>query len=105
MRKRFFKKLKFCLRLLYYVSLFSIMIMFFISTVFANQKDESQATAQTQTKNSLFYSFQPLLIQGKKRLIQKTKDMKVESDSIVESELFFVNIDFQKRIFEGEVME
>ena len=35
------------------------------------------------------HSFRTLLIQGKKRLIHKTKDMKVESGNIVESKIVF----------------
>ena len=63
--------------------------------------DQGQS-AKTQNGNIPSYSFRPLLIQGKKRLVQKTKDMKVESGNIVESQLFFVDIDFKKRIFEAE---
>ena len=53
-------------------------------------------------KSPFEYSFRPLLIQGKKRLRQKTKDIKWESGHIAESQLFFVDIDFKERIFEGE---
>lgn len=48
------------------------------------------------------HSFRPLLIQGKKRLAQKTGDMKVETGSAAESRLFFERPDFKKRIFENE---
>ena len=60
-----------------------------------------------KTKKERFsaYSFQPLLIQGKKRLIQKTKDMKVESENIAESKIFFVDINFKNRIFDHENIE
>lgn len=68
----------------------------------AVQKNSQRRTSQ---KASSSYSFSPLLIQGKKRLIQKTKDMKLESNNIAESRLFFINIDFQKRIFEEEGLE
>lgn len=58
-----------------------------------------------KASNLSSHSFRPLLIQGKKRVIQKTKDMKVESGNIIESELFFINMDFKKRIFEDEVVK
>ena len=82
----------------------------FISTLAKNNKqkekllEDMQKTKEqnikTQKDNHSPYSFRPLLIQGQKRLIQKTKEMKMESGNIVESELFFVDIDFHKRIFE-----
>lgn len=43
------------------------------------------------------YSFRPLLIQGKKHLFDQSKDMRVEGESIVESELFSPKIDFKAR--------
>ena len=64
---------------------------------FTNAEDKTKKVKQKEAGS---YSFRPLLIQGKKRLIQKAKDMKVESGNIVESQLFFVDIDFEKRIFE-----
>ena len=69
------------------------------------EKGKTQISFEPQTSPFSPYSFRPLLIQGKKRLIQKTKDMKVESGSIAESQLFFVEIDFRKRIFETEAIE
>ena len=48
------------------------------------------------------YSFRPLLIHGKKDLSKKIKEMKVETGTIVESQLFFVNKNFKKRIFIDE---
>ena len=52
------------------------------------------------------YSFRPLLIQGKKRLFDQSKDMRVEGESIVESELFSLKVDFKgkalKMLPEGE---
>lgn len=71
--------------------------------VFGKQVNKNQKTIKTQTQGE--YAFRPLLIQGKKRLIQEAKDMKVESGGIVESQLFFVDIDFQKRIFINEVTQ
>ena len=62
---------------------------------------EQSASSLKKTKS---YSFRPLLIQGKKQVNQQA-DMKVESGSIVESQLFFVDIDFKKRIFESEFKE
>ena len=46
------------------------------------------------------YSFQPLLIRGKRQSIKKTKDAKIEGESIVSSELFSIKLDIEKRIFE-----
>ncbi len=70
---------------------------------------EGLSTVKAQKPDRLLkktnsYSFRPLLIQGKKQVNQQT-DMKVESGSIVESQLFFVDIDFKKRIFESEFKE
>lgn len=65
-------------------------------------KNKSHKNIQKEAKEESSYSFRPLLIQGKKRLIQKTKDMKVDSGNIVESKLFFIDIDFKKRMFEHE---
>ena len=56
-------------------------------------------------KSSPVYSFRPLLIQGKKQFTKKTKDIKWESGHIAESQLFFVDIDFKERIFEGESLK
>ena len=68
--------------------------------------DQTQSSnAKAQTGNFSAYSFRPLLIQGKKRLIQKTKDMKVEGGNIVESQLFFIDVDFKERIFENEAVQ
>ena len=66
------------------------------------KKSESHKENQEKIKKEASYSFRPLLIQGKKRLIQKAKDMKVDSGNIAESKLFFVDIDFKDRIFEHE---
>ena len=64
-------------------------------------KNPNQKKEDAKEKSSS-YSFRPLLIQGKKHLIQKTKDMKVDSGNIAESKLFFIDIDFKKRIFGHE---
>lgn len=67
----------------------------------AKPAEASNTNSQADSFSS--YSFRPLLIQGKKRMAQKSKDMKVETGNIVESKLFFVDIDFKKRIFEDEL--
>ena len=67
-----------------------------------SSEGNQRQSAKIQNNKLSSYSFRPLLIQGKKRLIQKTKEMKVESGNIVESQLFFIDIDFKKRIFETE---
>lgn len=46
------------------------------------------------------YSFRPLLIQGKKRVSRTARDLKIEGEEIVGSDLFFIDIDFKQRIFE-----
>ena len=55
------------------------------------------------------YSFRPLLIQGKKHLFDQSKDMRVEGESLAESELFSLKIDFKgkalKMLPEGEGAE
>ncbi len=65
-----------------------------------NKPSARGPNTKAQINNRSPYFFRPLLIQGKKRLIQKTKEMRAGSGNIVESELFFVNIDFRQRIFE-----
>ena len=45
------------------------------------------------------YVFQPLLIRGKRLSFRKSKDVQKQGRWILESELFFENIDFKKRIF------
>lgn len=73
-----------------------------------NTKKETAKPTEVSNTNShtdelTSYSFRPLLIQGKKRMAQKNKDMKVEIGNIVESKLFFIDIDFKNRIFEDEM--
>ena len=48
------------------------------------------------------YSFRPLLIHGKKDVSKQIQEMKVETGAVVESEVFFVDQDFKKRIFRDE---
>jgi len=51
------------------------------------------------------HSFRPLLIQGGKKLRRNTKNIKVDINSISETEIFFIEPDFKKRIYldEGEL--
>ncbi|MCY4321414.1 MAG: hypothetical protein OXC37_03285 [Bdellovibrionaceae bacterium] len=80
--------------------IFILEFVFFNENVFADTKTKEQINTQNQT-----YSFRPLLIQGKKRLIQKIKDLEIKTDNILETEIFFENIDFKKRIFVDEGLE
>ena len=77
---------------------FIISFFVFVQVTFGGQK-------KGKSKELKSYSFRPLLIQGKKRLIQKTKDMKVETDNILETQMFFLELDFKKRIFSDEGLE
>ena len=76
----------------------SLLVFCFGAAVSSDQKQEKAEAVKT-------YSFRPLLIQGKKRLVQKTKDLKIETDNILETQIFFVEIDFKKRIFSDEGLE
>lgn len=51
------------------------------------------------------HSFRPLLIQGGKKLRRNTKNIKVDVNSISETEVFFIEPNFKKRIYldEGEL--
>ena len=83
------------IRLFYFVFMVSLMVC-------------AKAPADTEQKQSADvknYSFRPLLIQGKKRMAQKTKDMKVETSDVLETKIFFTEIDFKKRIFSDEGLE
>ena len=68
-------------------------------------KVSASSETQEKSESAQSYSFRPLLIQGKKRLAQKTKDMKVETDNILETQIFFMEIDFKERIFSDEGLE
>ena len=103
MKKEWARYLKISLGFVYFV--FCAMDVRAESKALAVSKDKAQTVSKPQTSSFSPYSFRPLLIQGKKRLIQKTKDMKVESGNIAESQLFFLEIDFRKRIFEAEAIE
>jgi len=82
----------------FYCKIWFVLCLFSSIDSVAVQK-EKELKNKGQAESDSKYSFRPLLIQGGKRLIQKTKDMKVDSRSITESELFFIDIDFQKKIF------
>ena len=65
----------------------------------------STPSSKKNTKDKV-YSFQPLLIQGKRQFVKKAKDMKVEGESIVNSELFFIKRDLlNRKIFEEADLE
>ena len=62
-----------------------------------NGKPMSQIDLKAQP-----YSFRPLLIQGKKEVGRQITEMKLETGALVESEVFFIDQDFKKRIFTDE---
>ena len=66
----------------------------------APSSPENKALKARRARKNESYSFRPLLIQGQKRLSSRSKDMRVEGESIVESEMFLPQIDFRGRIFE-----
>ena len=82
------------------LKLFSVIFMF--SFVIGAKADSSVEPQEKKQEDPQSYSFRPLLIQGKKRLIQKTKDLKLETANILETKVFFTEIDFKKRIFYDE---
>jgi len=47
-------------------------------------------------------SFKPLLIQGSKKIKNNINNIKVDIDSLSETEVFFIETDFKKRIFSDE---
>ena len=71
---------------------FALCFLFFLRS-YAVPKTEKDSSKKV-------YSFQPLLIRGKRQFIKKARDMKVEGEKIVGSELFSIKIDIEKRIFE-----
>lgn len=75
-------------------------LILFSGNAFADSKSKKKVNSTKQ-----IYSFRPLLIQGKKRLIQTVKDLEIKTDNILETEIFFTNIDFKKRIFVDEGLE
>ncbi|MDE0092355.1 MAG: hypothetical protein OXN83_03605 [Oligoflexia bacterium] len=78
---------------------------FYIAFCFCCEALADSDQKQKQSEALKTYSFRPLLIQGKKRLIQQTKEMKVKTDNILETQIFFVTTDFKKRIFSDEGLE
>ena len=57
---------------------------------------------QDQTLNQV-HSFQPLLIQGSKKINRDSKNIKLDiKNSISETEVFFIETDFKKRIYLDE---
>ena len=82
------------------LSLFYMMLFVFSLSSIADVKQKKESNKELKS-----YSFRPLLIQGKKRLVQKTKDLKLETDNILETKIFFVDTDFKERIFFDEGFE
>ena len=87
---------KFRLNLLHFFT--AVFVLYVPVTASAKQEKDSSEKMKS-------YSFRPLLIQGKKRLTQKTKDLKLETDNILDTQIFFEEIDFKKRIFSDEGLE
>ena len=75
-----------------------IFLAFCFSIVFEAQAQKTPVK-KNQVKNEE-YLFQPLLIRGQKQSVRKSKDMKKQGKNIIGSEVFFLDIDFKKRIFE-----
>ena len=78
--------------------------IFFSLSLFGKTPSSSSVdklVKSNKSKNIDTYTFNPLLIQGKKRDFEKSKDVKKQGETIVGSELFFIDMDFKKRIFEG----
>ena len=86
------------LKLVYFIFLSYIV---FCVEAFANSAEQKKEKSKAVEN----YSFRPLLIQGKKRLAQKTKDMKIETSDILETQIFFIDTDFKERIFSYEGLE
>ena len=105
---RLFEKSRKLLLLLKYlngltIKLFSI--IFILSFIMTSKANSTVEPKETKPENLQSYSFRPLLIQGRKRLVQKTKDLKLETANILETKVFFTDIDFKKRIFSDEGLE
>ena len=66
-----------------------------------SREKKKEALIKKQEDKDSIYSFRPLLIHGKRQFSKRSEDMKVQGKSIVESEMFSVDIDFKKRIFSG----
>ena len=85
------------------IKLFSV--VFILTFVMSSKANSNVEPKETKQENLQSYSFRPLLIQGRKRLVQKTKDLKVETANILETKVFFTDIDFKKRIFSDEGLD
>ena len=69
-------------------------------------KTYSASSKNKDSSSQKIYSFQPLLIKGKRQFVKKIRDIKVEDENIVNSNLFFLkDSDVKKRIFEEENLE
>lgn len=74
--------------------------VFLQQSAFAVEKQDQTSKSADQKLKTQAYSFRPLLIQGKKQLVKKAKDLKVKDGKLNESEIFYIEMDFKKRIFE-----
>ncbi len=84
--------------------LYLVYFLFLPHFVFAKKEGDVVSSKQS-VKSSISktsYSFRPLLIQGKKRFSEESKDLKIEGESIVESEVFSIKHSVRDRIFEWE---
>ena len=84
-----------------------IYFLLFSNSVLAKTERGNSMDLKKKDKSSMaktVYSFRPLLIQGKKRFSDKSKDLKIEGESIVESEILSIRINLKDRIFELESM-
>ena len=105
MKNKFIKLFKSFSLLFWFMIFFSVHAIFLKAEASKSSENKTSKAVNMKSQTNDSYSFRPLLIQGKKRLIQKAKDMKLEAGNISESKLFFVDINFQKRIFEDEGIE
>ena len=71
----------------------------------SNQNLKPQQKKEEVIDSSPLHSFRPLLIQGGKKIKRDSKNIKVDINSISETEVFFIETDFKKRIYldEGEL--
>ena len=71
-------------------------------TKLSSKKNINKNTENQKEALSQVHSFHPLLIQGGKKIKDNTKNIKVDINSISETEVFFIETDFKKRIYLDE---
>lgn len=81
---------------------FYLIIFFSFQAFSEGQEDSKDSNVVEQKADSDLHSFRPLLIQGGKKIKRNTKNIKVDVNSISETEVFFIETDFKKRIYLDE---